>query len=97
MEAEIYAISETRMMTPSEDRRSPERRALDEQIAAEAMLAPVELPPDAALLPIEELLLEGLQSGPAEEWTAQEWLELRQRVIRRWTASRPPRDPENGP
>jgi hypothetical protein len=85
------------MVNPSEDRRSPERRARDEQIAAEPKSAPVELPPDAVLLPVEELLREGLQSGPAEEWTTQEWQEMRQRVIRRWTGTRPPRDPGNGP
>ena len=32
---------------------------------------------------IEAALVEGLESGPAEEWTSQEWLEIRQRVIQR--------------
>jgi len=32
---------------------------------------------------IEAALLEGLQSGPAEEWTSQEWADIKQRVIRR--------------
>jgi len=32
---------------------------------------------------IEVALLEGLQSGPAEEWTSQEWADVRQRVIER--------------
>ncbi len=32
---------------------------------------------------IEAALLDGLESGPAEEWTSQEWLEIRQRVIQR--------------
>lgn len=41
------------MTTPAEDRRSPGRRARDEQIAAEPPLAPLELPPDAAASPME--------------------------------------------
>ncbi len=32
---------------------------------------------------IESALLEGLQSGPAEEWTTQEWADIKQRVIQR--------------
>ncbi len=32
---------------------------------------------------IEAALIEGLQSGPAEEWTSQEWSEIKQRVIER--------------
>lgn len=32
---------------------------------------------------IETALLEGLQSGPAEEWTSQEWANIKQRVIER--------------
>jgi antitoxin ParD1/3/4 len=32
---------------------------------------------------IEAALVDGLESGPAEEWTSQEWLEIRQRVIAR--------------
>ena len=41
-------------MTISEvDQRSPERRARDKQIAAEPHLAPLELPPDASLKPLE--------------------------------------------
>jgi hypothetical protein len=35
------------MTTPGVDRRSPERRVRDEQIAGEPQLAPLELPPDA--------------------------------------------------
>lgn len=30
---------------------------------------------------IEVALMEGLRSGPAEEWTAQEWSDIRQRVL----------------
>ncbi len=41
------------MTTPEVDRRSPDRRLRDEQIAAEAPLAPLELPPDATPSPIE--------------------------------------------
>ena len=41
------------MTTPDIDRRSPERRLRDEQIAAEASLAPLELPPDATPSPME--------------------------------------------
>ena len=41
------------MPTPEIDRRSPERRARDEQIAAEPPLAPLELPPGAAPAPVE--------------------------------------------
>lgn len=32
---------------------------------------------------IETALMEGLQSGPAEEWSSQEWADIKQRVIRR--------------
>jgi antitoxin ParD1/3/4 len=32
---------------------------------------------------IEAALLEGLQSGPAEQWSSEEWAELKQRVIER--------------
>ncbi len=32
---------------------------------------------------IEASFIEGLKSGPAEEWTSQEWQEIRQRVIER--------------
>lgn len=32
---------------------------------------------------IEAALIEGLQSGPAEEWTAQEWTDMKQRVVER--------------
>ena len=41
------------MTVPEVDRRSPERRVCDEQIAAEAVLAPLELPPDSTPLPME--------------------------------------------
>jgi hypothetical protein len=38
------------------DQRSVARRALDEQIAAEAPLAPIDLPPDTTPAPVEEHL-----------------------------------------
>jgi hypothetical protein len=41
------------MTTAEVDSRSPERRARDEQIAAEPHLAPPELPPDAQSSPVE--------------------------------------------
>jgi hypothetical protein len=41
------------MTTPEVDQRSPERRLRDEKIAAEAPLAPLELPPDATPSAIE--------------------------------------------
>ena len=41
------------MTTPEADGRSPERRARDEQIAAEPPLAPLDLPPEAVASPIE--------------------------------------------
>jgi hypothetical protein len=41
------------MATPETDGRSSQRRTRDEQIAAEPPLAPLELPPDASLLPVE--------------------------------------------
>jgi hypothetical protein len=41
------------MATPEADTRSPERRAQDEQIAAEPQLAPLDLPPDAAPSSVE--------------------------------------------
>jgi len=44
------------MTSPGVDPRSPERRARDEQIAAEPQLAPLELPPDAPCSPMEARL-----------------------------------------
>ncbi|NLX98256.1 MAG: hypothetical protein GXY83_19020 [Rhodopirellula sp.] len=41
------------MSRPEIDQRSLERRARDEQIAAEPPLAPLELPADAVALPME--------------------------------------------
>ncbi len=41
------------MAIPEVDRRSPARRALDEQIAAEPPLAPRDIPPDAIPSPVE--------------------------------------------
>ena len=41
------------MTIPGPDRRSPQRQALDEQIASEPHLAPLPLPPDAVPLPVE--------------------------------------------
>lgn len=41
------------MTTPQTDQRSPIRRALDEQIAAEPPLAPPELSPEAVASPME--------------------------------------------
>ena len=32
---------------------------------------------------LEAALIEGLESGPAEEWDSQEWQEIKQRVIER--------------
>ena len=32
---------------------------------------------------IEVALLEGLESGPAEEWTSDEWADIKKRVIER--------------
>lgn len=32
---------------------------------------------------IEAALIEGLDSGPAEEWTSEEWSNIKQRVINR--------------
>jgi Arc/MetJ-type ribon-helix-helix transcriptional regulator len=32
---------------------------------------------------IETALLAGLKSGPAEEWTTQEWADIKQRLIER--------------
>lgn len=44
------------MSTPEPDSRSPGRNALDERIAAEPPLAPLELPSDAVSSPVEEHL-----------------------------------------
>jgi hypothetical protein len=44
------------MPAPAPDRRSPERLARDEQIAAEPPLAPPELLPGAAVAPVEAYL-----------------------------------------
>lgn len=41
------------MTVPDADLRSPERRARDEQIAAESPLPPPDLPPDAAPSSVE--------------------------------------------
>ena len=41
------------MTTAGVDSRSPERRARDEQIAAEPRMAPLELPPDATPSSVE--------------------------------------------
>lgn len=41
------------MTTPELDRRSPARRARDEEIAAEPRLPPLELPAGAAASPVE--------------------------------------------
>ncbi len=41
------------MPSAETDQRSPERRARDEQIAAEPKLAPLDVPPDARPLPME--------------------------------------------
>lgn len=32
---------------------------------------------------IEVALFEGLESGPAEEWTSKEWQDIRERIIER--------------
>jgi hypothetical protein len=50
------------MTTPEPDRRSPQRKARDEQIASEPQLAPLALPPDAVPLPVEAHL--GRQRRP---------------------------------
>ena len=50
------------MTTPEADQRSPERRAQDEQIAAEPRMPPLELPPDAPASPLETHL--GRQRHP---------------------------------
>lgn len=41
------------MSSPGIDKRSPERRARDEQIVAEPRLAPLDLPADAVSSPVE--------------------------------------------
>ena len=41
------------MATPEVDQRSPQRRARDEQIAAEPPMASLELPPDAPFASVE--------------------------------------------
>ena len=41
------------MITPKPDQRSPERRAMDERIAAEPRLAPLAVPPNASCSPLE--------------------------------------------
>jgi hypothetical protein len=44
------------MIVPSPDNRSPERKALDERIAAESPKPPIELPPGAVGKPLEAFL-----------------------------------------
>lgn len=44
------------MTTPEVDQRSSDRRARDEQIAAEPHMAPLELPPDTPSSPVETRL-----------------------------------------
>ena len=46
-------LREDLMTIPEADPRSPGRRLRDEQIAAEPPMAPPELPPDAAPMPLE--------------------------------------------
>ncbi len=41
------------MPTPELDKRSPGRRARDEEIAAEPEMAPLPLPPEATAAPVE--------------------------------------------
>ena len=41
------------MANPEVDSRSPKRRAKDEHIAAEPQMAPLQLPPEAPLPPVE--------------------------------------------
>jgi hypothetical protein len=41
------------MTTATPDQRSPQRRALDEQIASEPPLPPLTLPPNAVPMPVE--------------------------------------------
>jgi putative PIN family toxin of toxin-antitoxin system len=50
---EIEAEGRQSMTSPEADQRSPERRARDEQIAAESALASPELSPDAVPSPVE--------------------------------------------
>ena len=38
---------------------------------------------DMVLATLEAALLAGLESGPAAEWTSQEWQDIRQRVSQR--------------
>lgn len=45
------------MNIPEVDRRSPDRRARDEQIAEEPQLPPLDLPPDAPTAPMESFLV----------------------------------------
>jgi hypothetical protein len=44
------------MTNPEVDQRSPDRRAQDEQIAAEPQMAPLDLPRDAPFSPVEAYL-----------------------------------------
>ena len=45
------------MTAPEADQRSPERRARDEQTAAEPQMAPLDLPPDAPCSAVETHLV----------------------------------------
>jgi len=45
------------MTTPQPDIRDPRRRLLDEQIAAEPLLSPLDLPPESAASTIEAHLV----------------------------------------
>ncbi len=45
------------MPNPEVDKRSPERRARDEQIVAEPQIAPLELPFDAPTSPVENHII----------------------------------------
>jgi hypothetical protein len=44
------------MTIPATDQRTPERRARDEQIAAEPPMAPPEIPPNSISSPVETYL-----------------------------------------
>lgn len=41
---------------------------------------------------LEELLVEGLASGPAAEWTEEDWSTIRGRVMQRLAAKKPPQE-----
>jgi putative addiction module component (TIGR02574 family) len=76
------------MATPEADSRSPRRRALDEQIAAEPPLSPLDLPPDAEGKALTDAWREEVARRSAEFDAGQAETVTWQEVQARWRSRR---------